>query len=419
MELPIEAWAVDNALPDEARVAIAESARCHKAGAYRAALLFGYVAWGLSVRHRLLSATCPNGVPPGRWAKLQTDLQSDDVWDQEVFDSTQTLNPAPIFDVPPDVRQQVRYWKDRRNDCAHYKRNQILAAHVEAFWAFMQSNLGRFVPNGSIADLLARVERHFDPNLTPPGQSIAPIVRMIPSAVAVAELPQLMREAQARLRTTVGNLTIPRIDEQIFFFDAIFASGQADSTNALVDHLVSEQDLFVRFICRHPERILFFNKHPTLIRELWRKHLFSSNRADLPTFAALLRNNLIPSGELVEACQRTVSSLNGDVPSALDTPCLVNSGWVRALRDYAFGQPCKVNEFAWGNRNAAAIQWLLMHEPIAGDVAEKLCSTFSAPPYPFMVCDTLRNFFAQNAAKKAEFQAAATQAGCVPPSTLT
>jgi hypothetical protein len=135
-------------------------------------------------------------------------------------------------------------------------------------------------------------------------------------------------------------------------------------------------------------------------------------------FASLLRNALIPAGEVADANAWTIERLNGDVPSSLDTSILVQSGWVDALRDWVFGKPRKVNEFGWGNRNAATIQWLLTHEPITADVASILCHVFASSPYPFTVCDRLRAFFVQDAAKKAEFVAAAAEVNIQPPSTL-
>ncbi|HEX7667754.1 MAG TPA: hypothetical protein VF407_24675, partial [Polyangiaceae bacterium] len=313
---------------------------------------------------------------------------------------------------------QVRYWKDRRNDCAHSKRNQVMSAHVEAFWAFMQSNLGRFVPNGSIADLLARLERHFDPNQTPPGQTLEPIVRTIPSCVPAVDLPKLMSDVQSQLSRTIGSRTIPRTMEQISFYDAIFASGQQPSILALVNHLAGQPEFFAAFTRSHPERLPFFATNASLVRELWRKYLFAGGVGELSLFAALLRNNLVPAGQIKEACERAVAGLNGDIPTAVDIPDLLRAGWVEEFRVQAFGSAKKVDEFAWGNRNAAVIQWFLMYEQISPDVAKVLCATFGSTPYPNTVRDTLRDFFASDSTKKTEFIAAAAAAGATPPPSL-
>ena len=66
-------------------------------------------------------------------------------WDSSAFDATQQQKPAPIFVVPDDLRRQVEFWKDRRNDCAHSKDNKITPAYVEALHAFIESNLNNIV----------------------------------------------------------------------------------------------------------------------------------------------------------------------------------------------------------------------------------------------------------------------------------
>ena len=131
MKLPIEKWAEEHELPKEATEALQEACRSFKAGEYSADLLFSYLAWNLVLRRRIMAARCPPGFPQGRWDALQADMTNEDKWDGEVFGSTQTKGPVPIFDVSDDLRTQVRFWKDRRNDCAHLKDNRIDDPHVE------------------------------------------------------------------------------------------------------------------------------------------------------------------------------------------------------------------------------------------------------------------------------------------------
>jgi hypothetical protein len=48
--------------------------------------------------------------------------------DAATFDATQHKNPAPIFAIDQELRDQV-----------------IIAAHCEAFYAFVRSTLNRFI----------------------------------------------------------------------------------------------------------------------------------------------------------------------------------------------------------------------------------------------------------------------------------
>ena len=135
----------DMDLPDDAQAQFMEAEICYKAGAYRAALLMSYTGWGLTLRERILNAKCPNGIASGQWDLYQNKSRDDDSWDQQIFDLTQSKSDSTrVFCINDDLRDQVKYWKYRRHDCAHAKANKITHVHVEAFWLFIQSNLQSF-----------------------------------------------------------------------------------------------------------------------------------------------------------------------------------------------------------------------------------------------------------------------------------
>jgi hypothetical protein len=50
MRLPIESWLPETQPLREVEVALREAITSYKAGAYRAALLFSYLGWGLALR---------------------------------------------------------------------------------------------------------------------------------------------------------------------------------------------------------------------------------------------------------------------------------------------------------------------------------------------------------------------------------
>lgn len=183
VKLPIQEWLEGKNLGTDADALFEESVQCFKAGAYRAALLMSYLGFQSILRDRILSAGAPAGVPPGMWSSIQSKLRSDDEWDPSVFDATQQKAPAPVFPVSEDLRQQVTYWKNRRNDCAHSKPGPITASHVEAFWVFVRAHSSKFAVNGSIEALLEKLKRHFDASITPPGTDATPLADEFTSIV--------------------------------------------------------------------------------------------------------------------------------------------------------------------------------------------------------------------------------------------
>uniref|UniRef100_UPI004056165F hypothetical protein n=1 Tax=Candidatus Electronema sp. TaxID=2698783 RepID=UPI004056165F len=145
----------------------------------------------------MLRAACPTGIPLNKWEKDLAGLRCEDEWDRKVFDLTQQKSPAPVFLVSEDLRHQVRYWKNRRNDCAHFKTNEIDHSHVESFWHFIFSNMGKFVPNGSAAALLNEIALHFDQDVTPPNTPLDPIIERIPHCVEREELSNFFNDMAA------------------------------------------------------------------------------------------------------------------------------------------------------------------------------------------------------------------------------
>lgn len=416
MRLPIETWLTDAGLPEESLVAFNESVLAFKAGANRAALLFSYVGWGLALRDRLLRAPGPpTGIQPGQWEAKMRDLRNDDKWDTEVFDCTQMKTPAPIFLVSEDVRAQVRYWKDRRNDCAHFKLNEIAAAHVDSFWAFVRSNLGRFVPLGSEAASIAAILRHFDTNLTPPGADLTPLVRKIPEAITLDRLKPFLMDVRSALTTSVGTLKVPRSEEFNVLLATCLSAGDQLGRAAL-EVLLDDHAILVGVLRMWPDCAGYLSDYPEHVRHLWRQDLFDRNHADLPVFGALVRNALIPEDQLSDANSRAVLGLRGELPLPTDVDALHRSGFFAALRDAAFVRGL-VDQFAWGNANAPIIAWYILNFPLDDVIVVSICDTFDKPPYPSAVEAALQQVLARGTPKRLEFESISQRSGKqVPPS---
>lgn len=127
---------------------------------------------------------------------------------------------------------------------------------------------------------------------------------------------------------------------------------------------------------------------------------------------------MIPAAEIPEAIKTTVGKLNGDIPSAADEPVLAAHGFWKSYHDHAIVSR-HVNEFMWGNRNAALIAWRVQSAAIEVETAEAICVVFSYEPYPYKARDALKEMLAASPAKMTELQTAATQVGTSVPSALT
>jgi hypothetical protein len=147
MRIEFDDWLSSQKISATAEGLFKESIVCYKASAYRAALLLSYVGLQTIIKDRLLSANCPSSIPAGQWAGIIRNLTDDDRWDSQVYGAIQMKSPASIFGISDDLRNQITYWRNRRNDCAHSKQNEINFPHVETFWLFIKSNLAKLVVN--------------------------------------------------------------------------------------------------------------------------------------------------------------------------------------------------------------------------------------------------------------------------------
>lgn len=383
-------------LPEDTVIPFKEAEICYRAGAYRAALLFSYIGWGLVLRSRLLRAACPAGIPLEQWQNHLAKLRREEQWDHEVFDLTQRQKPAPVFIVSEDLRHQVRYWKDRRNDCAHFKANEIDHSHVESFWHFIFSNIGKFVPNGSASALLNEIVLYFDPNFTPPNTPLDPIIERIPHCIELDELSQFFEDLLGKLSSSLDKAHI---------FDAVIRVTNDSTVKVVRDFLINNHK-FLSLLREYPQHVILLEQNHELVRSLWRKHLFSSYHDDLKVFAALLRASMIPQEEIAEANNRAVIELKGNIPSSVDKQILDQHGFFALFSEIAFN--C-LDDFEWGNRNAKLVCWYLKSYPIPVEAVRSICSIFTKSNYPWKARNSLTGLFKENPNKRQEFEEIAQQ----------
>lgn len=418
MRLPLEEWVDDSDLPEASQVAFREAVICFKAGAYRASLLFSYLGWNLAIRYRVLSAHRPEGMAPAKWEQIAELLRDDDKWDSKAFDCTQMTDPAPVFGVSKDLRAQVLYWKDRRNDCAHYKLNRIVSSHVEAFWAFIQSNLGRFVPSGGREDLLQKLERHYDANYTAPGSDVAPLVARIPLAVEQHRYSEFFEDVFERFSEEKKGETVLKEAELSDIFHAALRQSDESLADAARKCVGEELWLLSAILRREPGLVLTWSRDRTTIRRIWREMLFEDGHQDLPVYAALLRNGLIPQGELREANEWIAEHLRAGAPRPDEVSALSAAGFFDSFKKLAF-ENGKLDIFGWGNRNASFIAWYVEAYRIDDVVARSLCSIFGGTYYPFQACAALAQLISKNARKRRELERAARRLDLNVPAVLT
>ncbi|WP_281751220.1 hypothetical protein [Thermodesulfomicrobium sp. WS] len=408
MNIPLQTWLSTQKISKEALSSFEESFICFKVGAYKAALLFAYLGFMNVVRDRLVFAPSPTGINPNHWAGIQANAKNPETWEKIVFDAIQQKNPAPVFILSDDLRNQLKYWKDRRNDCAHSRQNKIIAAHVEAFYAFIESNLGKFVVNGSRNEMMRRCLDYFNPSLISPSEPIAPIIHDLVNALTVAEYQAFVSDVSAEfdssLSPTSKTLGI-RNPNTVRFLEACFLYGTDELREACKAYLITDDTLLVSFLRQHPERAYVLQDQPQKVRLIWHDLLFNGSRYnDFAVLCSFLRASLIPPEQIPEAIKCAVNSVADVLPNDLDLKTLVTHGFYQALEE-AITDDNLLSSFNWANSNKELVIKYLSDNPISQNVALAIYRAFNSEHYAWHLAEYLNRFFAQNQNKRAEYRA--------------
>jgi len=406
MLLSLEKWLESQKISSEATSCFQESFICHRAGAYEAALLFSYLGLMNVIRDRVLSSLCPAGIPAGHWSSIQENMRRAETWDKAAFEATQQKQPAPIFVVTDDLRHQVEFWKDRRNDCAHSKDNKITPAHVEALHAFIESNLNKFAVNGSRAQMARRIQEYYDASLTPPGTPIEPLVRDIPNAVLHDELPAFIAEISTLFdekRNSVEVLMKRVSKSKLDFLNAAFQFSTPAIIAACTNFFLGDDTLLLTFFRAHPDKVSFLRENPEKVRRLWHELLFTNLSNDFPLLASMLRTRLIPSEQIEESLSRLIRRGLVGIPEGIDSAALEEHGFYEILERMIVSEHL-MSGFDWANRSRSIIVTYLSEHPISIDLAKEICEIFNSANHPWHLASDLNSLFENNPTKKTEFR---------------
>ncbi|MFJ7513129.1 hypothetical protein ACIQW7_27470 [Peribacillus simplex] len=427
MILPIEKWMTDQDFPVEVTNLLDEGFTCYKAGAYRAGLLFSYLGFEKIIKNRLLDARPPDNVPEGAWASIQRDLNNDSKWEETVFDTITGYSSNPIFLQDNKKREEMNrhlsYWRDRRNDAAHAKENEINYAHVESFWTFMQSYLPKLVVRGSRAAILDSIEKHFDHRFTPENTDFSHIVQQIKHSLYDDDLISFYQEVKVIFENKNPFYMIFEDKDMNKFWDELFRLGEPFTTK-LIRFLKDENsfDVFKSFITEYTQRIALFHEDKQFIYNLWYAKIKEFENP-YKLLAVLLRNNLVEENNKGTAFKKLISNLKNKIPSHdLDYNTLIENGYLTVFKERVFSvdddTEALVNKFKWGNSNIDPVQHYFSVNGLDEQVVRCLCKVFRRKPYPDKLCASLNEFFSSKKELKQEFIKIAKEIGVTPPDSL-
>ncbi|AWE07039.1 hypothetical protein DCE79_06310 [Lysinibacillus sp. 2017] len=403
MRLRFEEWILSQEISTDAKDLINEALLCYKATAYKASLLFSYLCFQTIIRDRMLNAHKPDNISQGLWDDILKNLRNEDKWDSTVYDNLQRQSPKEIFLLNDDIRNQITFWKNRRNDCAHSKNNKITVSHVESFWTFIRSNLPKIMVNGSREALINKIKRHFDVSLTAPNADITYIVNEVPQAIEESDLNVFFETIFNYFTDTT---ILWDIDQSyISFWEKLFLLNNEKVTRYLVQFMKSNENLVMPFLRAFPNRVNYFSSDASFIRNLWHSKIFENAydpKGDLKLYCAILRNDLIAYEEQDEAKENIVRKISNIIPDEDDFYILNKNDFFVKFKEIIFGTSF-LNNFDRANNRRDIITYYLQQFPLDELVVRAITSTFDTSNHPWHLRDALNEFFIENPEKRDSF----------------
>lgn len=343
MKNNFEIWLDSANIPSFIQILFRESVLCYKASAYRGALLLAYIGFMGTIRKRLQESKRPSTVSEGEWnSKIQL-LSDDDVAEQTVFE---LLNRSDnkYFKLTDSIRNQIRYWKDRRNDCAHLKSGTITSSHVEMLWSFVMDNINKIVVPESRDNLIVKIHRHFDETYTPVDSDITAIVLEIPKSVEITQFREFLLDA----------LKIAKEAEEENFFDYMFADAyflytilvnlDAQYGEIAKSIIKNNPEVQESLFYSYPKYLTYFSEDPSFIRAAWKTYLDKVNTSK--NAATLLRCKLIPTSEIKEFISDAVRRNRDSIPKDADFYYLNEYGYSKLIDEFIINGIEK-NAYEW------------------------------------------------------------------------
>ena len=267
-----------------------DAIRCYRNGIARPALMLSYIAFIQAVRDNLLKSDMPKGFNESRWKACMSKLRQENAWDEQVISCIKCRDKPPYFELTDSLRDDVCYWRNRRNDCAHYKDSEITLSHVAAFWVFIMDNYNKFTPIGSLMQSVNDYKRHYNVSITPKGTSTEVIFKRLCLAIKTEDdLLLFLKETDSCME----------YEEQAQLLHDLLMDERHKSK--VISLLTVKLKRVKMYLALKPADVsVVLGNNPEMTRKFWYEDfmLFASCAN---VYVEMLRAKMIPQGEIKES----------------------------------------------------------------------------------------------------------------------
>lgn len=267
-----------------------DAIRCYRNGIARPALMLSYIAFIQAVRDNLLKSDMPKGFNEPRWKACMSKLRQENAWDEQVISCIKCRDNLPYFELTDSLRDDVCFWRNRRNDCAHYKDSEITLSHVAAFWVFIMDNYNKFTPIGSLMQSVNDYKRHYNVSITPKGTSTEVIFKRLCLAIKTEDdLLLFLKETDSCME----------YEEQAQLLHDLLMDERHKSK--VISLLTVKLKRVKMYLALKPADVsVVLGNNPEMTRKFWYEDfmLFASCAN---VYVEMLRAKMIPQGEIKES----------------------------------------------------------------------------------------------------------------------
>lgn len=267
-----------------------DAIRCYRNGIARPALMLSYIAFIQAVRDNLLKSDMPKGFNEPRWKACMSKLRQENAWDEQVISCIKCRDNPPYFELTDSLRDDVCYWRNRRNDCAHYKDSEITLSHVAAFWVFIMDNYNKFTPIGSLMQSVNDYKRHYNVSITPKGTSTEVIFKRLCLAIKTEDdLLLFLKETDSCME----------YEEQAqLLHDLLMDERHKVKVISLLTGKLKRVKMYLAL--KPADVSVILGNNPEMTRKFWYEDfmLFASSAN---VYVEMLRAKMIPQGEIKES----------------------------------------------------------------------------------------------------------------------
>lgn len=267
-----------------------DAIRCYRNGIARPALMLSYIAFIQAVRDNLLKSDMPKGFNEPRWKACMSKLRQENAWDEQVISCIKCRDNPPYFELTDSLRDDVCYWRNRRNDCAHYKDSEITLSHVAAFWVFIMDNYNKFTPIGSLMQSVNDYKRHYNVSITPKGTSTEVIFKRLCLAIKTEDdLLLFLKETDSCME----------YEEQAQLLHDLLMDERHKAK--VISLLTGKLKRVKMYLALKPADVsVILGNNPEMTRMFWYEDfmLFASSAN---VYVEMLRAKMIPQGEIKES----------------------------------------------------------------------------------------------------------------------